>query len=405
MTTTRRRALAALFALIAMFAPTVTTAHAVATPQNPWYFESLRLEEIWEHTKGGGVTVAVVDSGVDSTLPELRGQVLDGADFTADGSGAHVDTSGHGTHMAALIAGTGEGGGIQGLAPDVKILPVRVSEGRDEYFSLNNSEVMAEGIKYAVENGADIINLSMVAKDVIGTSSPLKEAVDAAIRGGVLFVAGVGNEAEAMNQALPPASLDGVVGIGAVMSSSERSAYSTHGPQVALAAPGDEIPWHCDGLDAPVCLREEGGTSSATALASASAALIWSQHPDWTKNQVLRVMLNTAERSDDQRRDDYTGYGMVRPDRVIVDGEGDPGDPDSPPIFRDYEARLSPPATPSPSPEPESDPAAGPEPGADAGAASPAESSGNGSLPWLVGGGVVLVLVALTGWTVWRRRV
>ncbi|MFB4197079.1 S8 family serine peptidase [Streptomyces carpaticus] len=402
--TSTSRAFVTILGLTAIFATAPATAHAVGTPENPWYFESMRTEEIWEHARGEGITVAVLDTGVDSSLPELQGQVLDGVDFTMDGSGAHVDTDGHGTHMATLIAGTGKDGGIRGLAPGAKILPIRIFTGERGFFTAESAETWKEGIQYAVESGADIISLSSGKLDVIGNRGPLKEAVDTAIRAGVLFFASAGNEAEGQNEPHPPASLDGVVGIGAVTPEGERSSYSTYGPQVALAAPGNDVPWHCEGLDGPLCLHERGGTSSATALASASAALIWSQHPDWTKNQVLRVMLNTAERSDDQRRDDYTGYGIVRPDRVIVDGEGDPGDPDSPPIFRDYEARLSPPATPSPSPEPESDPAAGAESGADAEAASPAESSGNGSLPWLVGGGVVLLLVAVTGWTVWRRR-
>ncbi len=115
-------------------------------------------------------------------------------------------------------------------------------------------------------------------------------------------------------------------------------------------------------------------------------------------------MLNTAERPDDQRRDDYTGYGIVRPDRVIIDGEGDPGDPDSPPIFRDWEAALDPAATPAPEPEAETGPADGaePAPGPEAEAAATGENSG--PLPWILGGTAVVLVVAVTGWVVIRRR-
>ncbi|MEV8117204.1 S8 family serine peptidase [Streptomyces xiamenensis] len=398
--TPTRRALATTLALTAALATAPATSQAADTPQHPWYFDTLRAEEMWEHTTGEGITVAVLDTGVDPTLPELQGQVLEGADFTAGAEGAHVDTDGHGTHMASLIAGTGEGNGIQGLAPDAKILPVRINPGGD--FSLISVDRWVEGIQYAIEAGADIISLSGIRKDVIGASGPLAAAAEEATRGGVLFIAGVGNSGEDENTAAPPASLDGVVGIGAVVKGGERALYSTYGPQVALAGPGVDVPSRCGFPDGPLCLMEGGGTSAATALVSASAALIWSQHPDWTKNQVLRVMLNTAERPDDERRDDFTGYGIVRPDRVIVDGEGDPGDPDSPPIFRDWEAGLVPPATPEPTPEATPDDSAEPALGPEAEAA--ATSDDGSPLPWVLGGTAAVVLVAVTGWLLLRRR-
>ncbi|MCK1817410.1 S8 family serine peptidase, partial [Streptomyces sp. XM4011] len=340
--TPTRRALVTTLALTATLttAPT-TTAHA-DTPQHPWYFDTYRIDEVWEHTTGEGITVAVIDSGVDPTLPELQGQVLDGTDLTADPQGAHVDTDGHGTEMAALIAGTGEGSGIQGLAPGVEILPIRVTYGG---VTNDISGRWAEAISYAAESGARVVNISQGSLDGERASQDMAEALAMAARHDMLIFASSGNDGEGTNHISAPASVDGVVGVGAVTSSGDRSSYSSHGPQVSLAAPGDDVPGHCGDISGPACIRDEGGTSSATALASASAALIWAQHPDWTKNQVLRVMLNTAERPDDQRRDDYTGYGIVRPDRVVLDGEGDPGDPDSPPIFRDWEAELRPPAT------------------------------------------------------------
>ncbi|WP_267880997.1 S8 family serine peptidase [Streptomyces sp. NRRL F-2890] len=265
-------------------------------------------------------------------------------------------------------------------------------------------ERWAEAIDYAVESGARVINMSIGGTDNGTASRVMADALSAAARNDVLIFAAVGNDGDTFNTRGVPAALDGVVGVAAVDGELERAPYSTHGSQVALAGPAEGVPWRCGDLSAPVCLREEGGTSSATALASASAALIWSQHPEWTKNQVLRVMLNTAERPDDQRRDDYTGYGIVRPDRVIIDGEGDPGDPDSPPIFRDWEAALDPAATPAPEPEAETGPADGaePAPGPEAEAAATGENSG--PLPWILGGTAVVLVVAVTGWVVIRRR-
>ncbi|CAL9409593.1 hypothetical protein SUDANB171_01624 [Streptomyces sp. enrichment culture] len=392
--TPTRRALATTLALTAALAA-APTAQAADTPQHPWYFDTLRVEEMWEHTTGEGITVAVIDSGVDSSLPELEGQVLDGTDLTAAQAGAHIDVSGHGSHMASLIAGTGKDAGIQGLAPGVSILPVRTLV---DSINFSGDERFSEGITYAIESGAKIINISQSGSV---SEEELAEATSLAARHDVLIFAGTGNTGESDNRVAAPASFSGVIAVGAVDRNSERVPYSSSGPQVSLAAPGNDVPGHCDGLTGPACIVNEGGTSSATALASASAALIWSQHPDWTKNQVLRVMLNTAERPDDQRRDDYTGYGIVRPDRVIVDGEGDPGDPDSPPIFRDWEAALDPAATPAPEPETETAPETEPNPGPEAAATSDDTSP----LPWILGGTAVVLVVAVTGWVLYRRRV
>ncbi|MGW8847144.1 S8 family serine peptidase [Streptomyces xiamenensis] len=400
--TPTRRALATTLALTAALA-TAPAAQAADTPQHPWYFDTLRVEEMWEHTTGEGITVAVIDTGVDPTLPELQGQVLDGTDVMRDARGSHADEDGHGTDMASLIAGSG-GSGVQGLAPGAKILPIRASTNQLDF---DGGDRWAEAIDFAVAEGARIINISLAATDNGTAATSMGDSIAEATRQGVLIFAGTGNDGDTYNTAKFPAALDGIVGVGAVNSDGAREGYSTHGSQVAIAAPGGNVPGHCDGPAGPACLREEGGTSSATALASASAALIWSQHPDWTKNQVLRVMLNTAERPDDQRRDDYTGYGIVRPDRVIIDGEGDPGDPDSPPIFRDWEAALDPAATPAPEPEagtaPETDADAGtePAPGPEAEAAS---GENGGPLPWILGGTAAVLVVAVTGWAVIRRR-
>ncbi|MGW3293996.1 S8 family serine peptidase [Streptomyces xiamenensis] len=397
--TPTRRALATTLALTAALATAPTTAQAADTPQNPWYFDTLRVEQIWEHTKGEGITIAVIDTGVDATLPELQGQVLEGIDISASPQGAHIDSDGHGSNMASLIAGTGADGGIRGLAPEAEILPVRTMIG---VAGEVGPERWAEAIDYAVESGARVINMSIGGSDNGTASRVMADALSAAARNDVLIFAAVGNDGDTFNTRGVPAALDGVVGVAAVDRELERAPYSTHGSQVALAGPAEGVPWHCGDLSAPVCIRDSGGTSSATALASASAALIWSQHPDWTKNQVLRVMLNTAERPDDQRRDDYTGYGIVRPDRVIVDGEGDPGDPDSPPIFRDWEAALDPAATPAPEPEAETAPETEPAPGPEAEAA--ATSDDTSPLPWILGGTAAVLVVAVTGWAVVRRR-
>ncbi|MBL1069223.1 S8 family serine peptidase, partial [Streptomyces sp. 7-21] len=136
-------------------------------------------------------------------------------------------------------------------------------------------------------------------------------------------------------------------------SSGQREPYSTYGPQVALAGPGENTPGHCDwDTQRDPCIFEDGGTSSATALVSASAALVWAAHPEWTKNQVLNALITTADGPGDGERNDQVGYGMVRPDRIILDNQGDPGDPDTNPLFAAWESLIDPPPSTEPNPTP-----------------------------------------------------
>lgn len=312
------------------------SAGADSTRELQWYLEAMRTSEMWQVSEGAGVTVAVIDSGVDSTLPELRGQVLEGADFTEEPQGAHTDIPGHGTSMAALIAGTGESGGIQGLAPKAKILPVRNMELRSGFGPWNS---LAEGIEYSVEHGAKIINISQATVVPDDITPEVQEAVDEANRAGALIFASSGNEGDNGNNRAFPAGLPGVVAVGATGEDGKVTDFSSYGPHLSLTAPGSDMAIRCD-RNTTTC-ESRGGTSGASALASASAALIWSAHPDWTANQVLRVLIETTSRSEANPGDPpskYIGYGAVRPRAVLVDGKGDPGDPDTSPLFSKYYA-------------------------------------------------------------------
>ena len=123
----------------------------------------------------------------------------------------------------------------------------------------------------------------------------------------------------------------------------KASKFSVHGPQVALAAPGVSIPTRCTKKFLG-CTAD--GTSYSTAIASASAALIWSAHPTWTNNQVLRVMMETAGKPEDGKvPSEYLGYGIVRPRKVLLDKEGDPGPADVNPLLAARET-TAPPKTP-----------------------------------------------------------
>lgn len=300
-----------------------TPSHAESIRSQQWHLTAMKAEEMWKIAKGEGVTVAVIDSGVDAKNPDLRGQVLAGKDFASGTPGdQHTDYRGHGTGIAGLIVGTGRSGGdgAFGLAPGAKILPVRVHE---------NASAMPEAIRYAADAGAKVINISMGSEGETSGAPPQAEsdAVEYALEKGALIFASVGNDGDSSLEF--PGATPGVVGIGAIGKDLRKTAESQYGPQVDLTAPGIDMVHACGGKTG---LCNSHGTSAATAIASACAALIWSKHPDWTNNQVLRVLLNTAGApTSSAKRNDYIGYGVLRP-RIALKTPGDPGPADEYPL-------------------------------------------------------------------------
>nr|WSW45605.1 type VII secretion-associated serine protease mycosin [Streptomyces sp. NBC_01001] len=319
-----RKATAALVGLL-LAGVAATPAHAETIRSQQWHLDSMKADDIWKISNGKGVTVAVIDSGVNR-IPELEGQVLSGKDFV-QGEGAgdeRKDLSSHGTSMASIIAATGKhpsGDGAFGLAPGAKILPIRVPdmlEGAD-------TPSWVAAIRYAADTDAKILNISLAYPGTPKDDEARREAVKYALSKGKLIFAGAGNDGGTTNKVMYPAATPGVVAVGAVDAKGEPTKESQHGPQLDMAAPGIDIVTACAGKTG---LCTSHGTSDATALASASAALLWSAHPDWTNNQVLRVLLNTAGKpTDGAPRNDYIGYGIVRP-RIAVPTPGDPGPAD-----------------------------------------------------------------------------
>ncbi|MEU4951312.1 type VII secretion-associated serine protease mycosin [Streptomyces lavendulae] len=318
-----RKATSALVGLL-LAGIAATPAHAQTIRERQWHLDAMKADEIWKTATGKGVTVAVIDSGV-ARVSELEGQVLPGKNFATTQEGdERTDYDNHGTTMAALIAGTGKhpsGDGAFGLAPGAKILPIRVPIENDQ-----TNPGWTQAIRYAADSDVKIINISMATDQ----DDPARiDAVKYALSKGKLIFAGVGNDGEALNNLKYPAATPGVVGVAGVGPDGDATKESEHGPQVDLSAPGVDIYGACLGKT-EVCVGH--GTSNATALASASAALLWSAHPDWTNNQVLRVLLNTAGKpTDGSARNDYVGYGVVRP-RVAVPTPGDPGPADVYPL-------------------------------------------------------------------------
>ncbi|MFE0685577.1 S8 family serine peptidase [Streptomyces sp. NPDC058961] len=363
--------------------------HAFADGDSPreWYLDSMRASDMWKISTGKGVKVAVVDTGVNPNTPSLRSQVLSQEVAQPASYGATTDYQGHGTTMAELIAGTGAGGGIKGLAPDVKIVPFRVAmKTMKDADDRKRTASAAVGIRAAADSDAKIINLSFGGA---AAEPGEREAVEYALSKGKLVFAATGNDEETSGGVLEfPAAFPGVVGVGAADASGTVGKFSQSGNYVDLASPGlNTLAW-CDTTFQEYC--NASGTSAASAIASASAALIWSAHPTWTADQVLRTMIDTAGRSWDRNTPSkYLGYGLIRPRLVLEKPDIDPGPADVDPVSPEQGgSRAAPaaPAAPDSSAPPKSDPVAKGE----------EQGDGGGNTPWAIGG-VVAGLIAIGG--------
>lgn len=355
-----------------------------------WYLDAMRSDAMWKVSTGEGIKVAVVDSGVAVT-PSLKGRVLAGKDATGLKGGALEDYKGHGTTMAELIVGSGRGGGLKGLAPGAEVISFRTSLGGVKG---NKESDSAEAIRAAADSDAQIINMSF-GDDLMYTAEA--DAVRYAASRGKLMFASVGNDAQKKNFIGYPAAYPGVTGISAADRSGKVAKYSEVGEYVDLAAPGLDIPQWCDATFRSYC-DGGGGTSAATALASASAALIWSKHPNWTANQVLRVLIDTASRSwAKDEPSDYLGYGLVRPSWHLLKNKGNPGPPDIDPITNKKTPGAGSVASGSSKKKPSTPPSQPPKDAGDSKPAAAVKSSrsgeDDGGPMWIVAGSVAAAVV------------
>ncbi|WP_316526606.1 S8 family serine peptidase [Kitasatospora brasiliensis] len=411
----RRAAAAALLAAGIVVGPVAAPAVAEDTiRQQQWHLDAMHAPEMWKVSKGEGITVAVIDSGFKLDHPDLEGQFLQGRDFSGSPGGVGASADGHGTAISSLIAGTGKGNsgtGAQGLAPGAKVLPLKINTGKvGSLVSTDFLDQLGQSIAYAVDQGAKVINISQGIEAV--TTFPadvakLNGIIAGARSKGVLVFASVGNGADKGNLVEYPGALPGVVGVGASDQNGTVTAESDRGPQVVFIAPGMDVISACTSSTG-YC--KSHGTSDSTALVSASAALVWSVHKDWTANQVLRVLINTAGKPNDgSSRNDSVGYGAVRP-RIALTNPGDPGPADVSPL----PAAAAPTPAASPSASAPASASAAPAPvetptevAAGAPSAQPKAEGASGSssaLPIVAGVAAGLVLVAGAVVVVVRRR-
>ncbi|SCF34743.1 type VII secretion-associated serine protease mycosin [Micromonospora mirobrigensis] len=286
-------------------APVDTPSRLDQVRDEQWQLEELRAETAWRTATGRGVTVAVIDSGVDGSHPDLAGQVLPGIDLVTPGGADEPDPVGHGTTVAGLIAGRRDDErGVVGLAPDAKILPVRVLDEENRY---DDAMVVAKGVRWAVDNGARVINLSLGGS---GDSPALAAAIDYAFARDVVVVACTGNVATSTSSKVwYPAREPGVLAVAGLERNSENLwSGSITGHETVLTAPATSL----------LGARPDGywrvqGTSFAAPLVAATAALVRSRYPQMSAGDVVNRLLSTARDLGPVGRDDRFGYGLVDP--------------------------------------------------------------------------------------------
>ncbi|MGW7045944.1 S8 family serine peptidase [Streptomyces avermitilis] len=373
-----------------------------------WYLGPMQAEQMWKVSTGKGVKVAVIDTGVNASTPSLKGQVLTSEVPKAVAYHATVDYEGHGTSMAELIAGTGADGGVKGLAPGAKIVPYRIKlEGLKGAAEERKTAEPADAIRAAADTDVKIINMSFSSEYV---DPEEKAAIKYAASKGKLLIAGAGNSGEKSGQIGYPASYRYVLGVSSVDSAGAVSKFSSYGEYVDLAAPGEGIPAWCDVNFRSYC-SDRKGTSASTAITSASAALIWSAHPDWTANQVVRSLIDTAGR--DWAKSDpskYLGYGAIRPRKVLANPHYNAGPAYSDPLAKENKTdgeELVTEASPSPSPSASATSHApkGTSGGATSAAGSSAESSNDSNSLWIaLGAAAAVIVIGGAGVAVMRAR-
>ncbi|MGK5679145.1 S8 family serine peptidase [Actinoplanes sp. URMC 104] len=289
----RRVAAALLASLLAVLAAGVP-ARADVWRDRQWYFGPMRLAKAQQLGRGGaGVVVAVVDTGVDTRHRDLRGATVPGWIVTRDEPSDDVDTGPHGTGMAALIAGRGHGrgGGLLGVAPRSRVMPIR---------PVNDDLLVSNGIRWAVGHGAKVINMSFD----LTSDQVLADALAEAYAKDVVLVGAAGNGG---GKVVEPAAFPNVLAVGSVDRDNRIASFSNRGPQVDLVTYGVSIPVARPGNRYDVT----NGTSVSSALVAGAAALVRARYPDMRAAEVVDRLLSTAVDRGPKGRDDRYGAGQL----------------------------------------------------------------------------------------------
>lgn len=286
---------------------------APATIADNWWIESYGFDQT--KLDGSGVTIAVIDTGIDSSHPDLQGTVIDGVDFSSvgvpNGTSGVGSSAFHGTMVASLIAGQGSAeSGVIGVAPKAKLLAISIGLGVP---GSDTDEQIAQGVRWAVDHDADIINLSLTRNSQTWPRS-WDEAFSYAFENDVIIVAAAGNRTDKSSRPSAPATIPGVVSVGGLTKTQEPAEASTAGLGVAISAPAEDLLGSYPGEG----YRVWDGSSAAAPLVSGLLALMKQADPKANANDLIERLLTSATDLGEPGYDANYGHGAIDPTAALT---------------------------------------------------------------------------------------
>jgi subtilisin family serine protease len=275
-----------------------------------WALRSIHAFEAWDITTGGEVTIALLDTGVSPSHPDLKGKLLPGHDF-ANNDDDPSDDEGHGTYTAGVAAANSNNGtGIAGICWGCKILPVKVLDRRGQ----GDDATIASGIRWAIDQGARIISMSLGGTD---DTQVMRDAVAYARDHNVLIIAASGNGHADGNRTNYPAAYPGVLAVAATAPNDAVTGFSTTGDYVGISAPGVGV-WSTLWLDGlGDTYGAANGTSAACPHVAGAAALLLSLRPDLSADQMAEILEASADDQGAPGKDSDQGYGRLNVLRAV----------------------------------------------------------------------------------------
>jgi type VII secretion-associated serine protease mycosin len=277
--------------------------------------------QAWTMSRGEGVKVAIIDTGVNGDIAELRGVVVGGTDASGigspDGQTPVGEESEHGTMVASLLAGrgTGEGNGVIGVAPEAELLTASVAFGQDSGSSKTNDEQIAEAVRWAVDNGADVINMSLT-RNTRDWPESWDDAFLHAFENDVVVVAAAGNRGSGTSEVGAPATIPGVLTVAGVDRDQNASFdASSQGITIAVSAPSEDLV----GVLPDGGYVQWSGTSAAAPLVSGLVALVRAEYPELDAANVINRVIRTADPKGEAVPSPLYGYGIIDPVAALTD--------------------------------------------------------------------------------------